>query len=123
MLNNLYQRFTRMQAGQNPVNASDVSDDLVTTPSASFRIAAGSGAFVSGSATIATGLNSVLSFAATLNGPTGFATGATEISDTIVSSITTGSVVVKGTFNAFVTGAATVSVSGTGGFFWVAYGT
>jgi hypothetical protein len=123
MLNNLYQRFTRMNAGQNPVNASDVSDDLMSTPSAAFRQAAGSGSLVSGTATIATGLNSVLSFNTILNGPTGFATGATEVSDIVVSSITTGSVVVKGTFNSFVTGAATISVSGTGGFFWQALGT
>ena len=86
------------------------------------KIAAGSGALVSGSATIATGLTSVLGFQATLNGPTGFTTGATEVSNLIVSTITTGSVVVKGVFNAFVTGAATLSSSGTGGFTWVAVG-
>lgn len=86
------------------------------------RFAAGSGALVSGTATIATGLASVLSFQATLNGPTGFATGATEVSNIIVSTITTGSVVIKGVFNAFVTGAATLSVSGTGGFTWTAVG-
>jgi len=123
MLNNFYQRYLRMQGNQNPVNASDVSDDLLSTPSAAFRQAAGSGTLVSGTATIATGLNSVLSFNTILNGPTGFATGATEVSDIIVASITTGSVIVKGTFNAFVTGAATISVSGTGGFFWQAMGT
>lgn len=86
------------------------------------RMAAGSGALVTGALTIATGLTSVLSFQATLNGPTGFATGATEVSNIIVSSITTGSVVVKGVFNAFVTGAATISVSGTAGFTWIAVG-
>lgn len=86
------------------------------------RIAAGSGNLVTGALTIATGLSSILSFQATLNGPTGFATGATEVSNIIVSTITTGSVVVKGVFNAFVTGAATISVSGTAGFTWLAVG-
>lgn len=94
----------------------------VATSTSGARTAAGSGTLVSGTATVATGLASVLSFIATLNGPTGFATGATEVSNIVVSSVTTGSVVVKGVFNAFVTGAATLSVSGTGGFFWQAVG-
>lgn len=90
--------------------------------STALYIKSGVGTFVSGAATIATGLDSVNAFVATIFGATGFATGATEISDTIISSITTGSVVVKGTFNAFVTGAATISVSGTGQFHWWAIG-
>lgn len=121
---NLYARFMRMNNGQNPVNAADVSDDIVSTPSASGpRVAAGTGTLVSGAATIATGLTSVTTFIGTMKGATGFATGATEVSGLNVSSITTGSVVVNGVFNSFATGAATISVSGTGTFTWIAFGT
>lgn len=86
------------------------------------KIAAGSGALVSGAVVVNTGLASVLAFVPILNGATGFATGATEVSDLLVSSITTGAVTVKGTFNSFVSGAASVSASGTGGFTWIAVG-
>lgn len=86
------------------------------------KIAAGSGALVSGSATIATGLTSVMSFHATVYGATGFATGATEVDEVIVSSITTGSVVCKGVFSIFSTGSRALSASGTATFYWHALG-
>ena len=87
------------------------------------KIAAGSGVLVAGTGTIATGLATVKGFAAAVRGATGFATGATEVHEIQVTSITTGSVAVQGLFNAFVTGAATLSVSGTATFNWVAIGT
>ena len=87
------------------------------------RIAAGSGVLVTGAATVATGLTTVKGFAAAVRGATGFATGATEVHEIQIVSITTGAVAVQGIFNAFVTGAATISVSGTAAFNWVAFGT
>ena len=89
---------------------------------AAIRYAHGSGALVSGTATIQTGLTTVLAFQATNFGSTGFATGATEVDDVIVSSITTGSVVCKGIFSDFSTGTRKVSASGTTTFYWVAFG-
>lgn len=86
------------------------------------KVAAGTGTLVTGAVVVATGLTSVLSFQATVYGATGFATGATEVDAVIVSSITTGAVTVKGLFNAFVTGARTISASGTATFYWVAVG-
>lgn len=96
---------------------------MTTTLTGAAKTAFGSGALVSGTATVATGLATVVAFNASIFGATGFATGATEVSDIIISSITTGSVVVKGTFTAFVTGATTISVSGTASFYWSAVGT
>mgnify|MGYP001560408055 CR=1 FL=1 len=87
------------------------------------KIAAGSGVLVSGIATVATGLTTVKGFSAAVRGATGFATGATEVHEIQIVSITTGAVAVQGVFNAFVTGAATISVSGTATFNWVAIGT
>lgn len=81
------------------------------------RIAAGNAAFVSGAATIATGLTSVLSVQIMILA-TGFATGATEVSDVVVSSITTGSVVIQG----YRLQTTTASASGTGTFYWLAVG-
>lgn len=88
-----------------------------------FRFANGSGTLVSGTGTIATGLATVAAFNATVYGATGFASGATEVHEIQVKSITTGSVVVQGIFNSFVTGAATISASGTATFYWLAMGT
>lgn len=122
MLNNLFQRFQRMQGGLNPVNASDVSDDLVSTPSTPFRFACGTGTLVSGAATIATGLNSVVGFVASVSTSGAFATGATEVNVIRATAIATGSVTVGGVFNSFATGAATASVSGTSTFAWFAFG-
>ena len=88
-----------------------------------FRFAAGTGTLVTGAVVVATGLTTVLACTTTQYGATGFATGATEVHTTFVKSITTGAVTVGGIFNAFVTGAATVSVSGTATFYWIAVGT
>ncbi len=86
------------------------------------KTAYGSGALVAGTGTVATGLATVSAFQAEVYGATGFATGATEVSNIMVVSITTGSVAVRGIFNAFVTGAATLSSSGTATFYWQAIG-
>ena len=87
------------------------------------KIAAGSGTLVSGVVTVDTGLTTVKGFSAAVRGATGFATGATEVHEIQIVSITTGAVAVQGIFNAFVTGAAPISVSGTATFNWVAIGT
>lgn len=83
----------------------------------------GSGALVSGVATVATGLASVNVFTATLTGTGAKTTGAAEIATLQVHTITTGAVIVQGFFNSFVTGTPTISVSGTNTFSWIAIGT
>ena len=93
----------------------------VQTSTSGARSAAGTGTLVSGAATIATGLTSVLSFTASLAGTGARATGATEVAQLSVLSITTGSVVVQGMYS---TAAATwvASASGTSAFYWQAVG-
>ena len=122
MLNNLYQRFTRMNAGQNPVNASDVSDDIVSTPSTSFRIAAGTATMVTGTVTIATGLVSVAGFVAEFNA-SGAGTG-TSGNQQIVGVATTGSVLATAFYvSAIGASGAIAAASGcTGTFSWIAFG-
>ena len=121
MLNNLYQRWTRMNAGQNPVNASDVSDDIVTTPSTgAFRQAVGTASLVSGAATIATGLNTVTDFQAAVNvQPNGTGAVSPQI---LVGVVTTGSVAVTAYFISSVTGATTIASGSSGTFTWCANG-
>jgi hypothetical protein len=86
-------------------------------------MAYGSGTLVTGAVTIATGLNTVSSFAASLTGTGAKTTGAAEVATLQVASIATGSVVVQGFFNSFVTGTPTISASGTATFNWIAIGT
>ncbi len=90
-----------------------------------FKMVAGSGALVSGTGTIATGLLTVQGITFTVNQPaTGtYTTGANEVHTINVVSVTTGSVAIQGVFNSLTTGAATASVSGTAGFRYVALGT
>ena len=117
----LQERFTRINAGRTVLGDGE---DLISTPTSSgYRMAFGTGTLVSGTATIATGLDTVVSFTANVNRTTSPATGAGEVSNIWIGTITTGSVVVTGAFNAFVTGAATVSASGTATFNWLAFGT
>ncbi len=89
------------------------------------KMAGGSGALVSGTGTVATGLTTIKGISFTVNQPaTGtYPTGVSEVHSINIVSVTTGSVVIQGVFNSFTTGAATVSVSGTAGFRWVAFGT
>lgn len=93
----------------------------VATSTSGARTAAGSGTLVSGAATVATGLASVLSIQLTLSGTGARATGATEVAQLSVLSVTTGSVSVIGMYS---TAAATwvTSASGTSGFYWSAVG-
>ena len=123
MLNNLYQRWTRMNAGQNPVNASDVSDDIVTTPSTAFRFAAGTGTMVTGTATIATGLTSVVAFVADFTS-SGAGTG-TSGNQQIYYAATTGSVLATAFYISAVgaSGAVAAASGSTGTFAWFAVGT
>mgnify|MGYP001563936989 CR=1 FL=1 len=120
---NLQQRLAKLNSGR-VGNVAEVSDDLVSTPTTSgWRVAAGTGVLVTGAVTVSTGLDTVRSFTASLSRSTGFATGASEVNALLVGAITTGDVVVTGAFNAFVTGAATLSASGTSTFYWIAFGT
>lgn len=123
MLNNFYQRYVRMNAGQNPVNASDVSDDLACTPSTNFRVANGTATLVSGAVVVATGLNTITAFIGTVKTATGFTPGATEAAWVTMVSSTTGAATVNGLYANATTGATTVSVSGTAAFTWIAFGT
>ena len=119
-------RMNRAIQGNAGQNASDVSDDLVSTPSSSGpRVAAGTGTLVTGAVVVATGLATVTAFTASVKEPaTGtYTTGANEVHSINVKSITTGAVSVDGVFNSLATGAATVSVSGTATFYWIAFGT
>lgn len=88
----------------------------------SFRFSHGSGALVTGSVTVQTGLTTVYAFQSTCFGPTGFATGATEVDHIVVSSIATGAVTCKGVYSDFATGTRKLSSSGTATFYWVAFG-
>ena len=119
---NLQQRLTKLNSGQIG-NVAEVSDDLVSTPTTNgWRTAAGSGTLVSGTATIATGLDTVRSFTASLSRTTGAASGVTEVDSIYVGTITTGSVVVTGAYAA-ATGVTIMSASGTSVFYWLAFGT
>lgn len=86
------------------------------------RIAAGSANFVSGVAAVNTGLTTVLAFQAELSA-TGYATGATEITDAVVSGAITptgGATVVN--VQGYRLATTTASASGTGLFYWTAVG-
>lgn len=89
---------------------------------ASFKFAHGTGALVTGSVIVQTGLTTVYMFNATVSGPTGFASGATEVDHVIAASITTGAVTVKGVYSDFSTGTRKLSASGTASFTWFAIG-
>ena len=137
----LFDRYKQMQYQTSAPSASDSADlvdvsstqtitnkvgyliDKTSATTATGTIAYGTGTLVTGAVVVATGLATVTAFTATISGPSSFATGATEADTVMVSSITTGAVTVKGVFNAFVTGAATISVSGTAKFYWIAIGT
>ena len=121
---NLQQRLTAMNSGRVNNFEAEVSDDLISTPTAaSYRVAAGTGTLVTGSVVVATGLNTVLAFTASVSRSTGYATGATEVNIINVGSITTGAVTCTGAYNSYTTGAATLSASGTSVFYWIAFGT
>ena len=87
-----------------------------------FRFAAGTGALVTGTLVVATGLATVLSFAAALSGTGNGASGATETVTIRVSSITTGAVSVVGSYQG-ATGTSIVSAAGEETFYWLAVGT
>lgn len=110
-----------VRAGTSAKNTNPYIQDASGTDAV--RMAVGTSALVSGTGTIATGLNTVTAFIATITGPASYTTGANEVNEIVVASITTGSVSVQGLFSSFVTGATTKSVSGTAAFAWLAYGT
>lgn len=115
--NSLWNRLSRIQGGTN-IQSGDLAD-LVD----SNHVAAGTGTLASGTATIATGLNAVTAFHATMIGTGATATGATEVERIVVVSITTGSVVVNGSYHSGTAAVSVQSVSGTGTFYWIAIGT
>ena len=94
----------------------------VATSTSGARFAAGTGTLVSGTVIVATGLTSVLSFAASLSGTGAAATGATEVTELFVASITTGAVTVNGSYHSATAAVNVQSVSGTSAFYWVAVG-
>lgn len=130
---NLLNRFARIQQGGSPGDATDLVDvtnglnqlqaikDITQTGAG--KIAYGTGTFVSGTVTIATGLTLCTAFAATLIGTGATATGATEIERCVVSSISTGAVVVNGSYHSGTAAVCVQSVSGTAAFYWLACGT
>lgn len=105
-----------------PAGSGSTQVALVTAVAASgAKVVGGSGALVTGAATIATGLTSVLGFSANMVGqPTG--TGAASNQILTISSITTGSVVVAAYAVSSVTGATVAASTSTGSFYWTAVG-
>lgn len=133
---NLNARFMRMNQSSNPVTAADVADLVDTsgglsqlqaikdlTNTGAGKLAFGTGAFVSGTVVVATGLTLCSTFIATLIGTGATATGATEIERAVVASITTGAVTVNGSYHSGTAAVCVQSVSGTASFHWLAYGT
>ena len=85
------------------------------------KVAGGSGALVTGTLTINTGLTSISSFQTTLLTQPN-ATGAAS-HQILVATITTGSALVTAYSISSVTGATTAANTSTGSFAWLAYGT
>lgn len=101
-----------------PAGTGTTEQALIQGSATGAKIVGGLGTFVSGAATIATGLTSIVSFQAELLGAS-FATGATEVTAAVVTGApATGSVVVQG----YRLNTQTVSASGTGQFYWLAIG-
>ena len=87
-----------------------------------FRTAVGSGALVTGTLVVATGLTSVAGFVAIPTAqPTGTGTASNQI--LAATSITTGAVTVTAYSVASVTGGTTAANTSTGTFYWLALGT
>lgn len=131
----LWNRLSRIQGGTNlqPGDNSDLVDtsqgltqiqglkDLTNTGSGKFS--AGTGTLVTGTIVIATGLTLCTSFTATMIGTGATATGAAEVERVTVASITTGAVSVVGSYHSATAAVMVPSASGTGSFYWQAYGT
>lgn len=132
---NLYNRMVRVNSGtatqgSDAADLVDVTNGLAQlqglkdiTNTGSGKIAYGTGTFVSGTVTVATGLTLCSSFIATLIGTGATATGATEIERVVVVSITTGAVVCNGSYHSGTAAVMVQSVSGTAAFYYVACGT
>ena len=131
----LWNRLSRVQGGTNLL-AGDNSDLVDTsqgltqlqaikdlTNTGAGKLAYGTGALVTGSVVIATGLTLCTAFAATLIGTGATATGATEVERLVVASITTGAVTVNGSYHSGTAAVTVQSVSGTASFYWMAAGT
>ena len=101
---------------------TELAVNLAATASG-FRTAVGSGALVSGSLVVATGLTSVLGFTA-LNSviPTG-ATGNLVPQILVANSITTGAVTVTAYSVSSVSGALVAATGSSGSFYWIGFGT
>ena len=117
-LNNLTQRLVNMNAGR------DRGTNLLETAAIDgpFRFAAGSGALVTGSLVVTTGLNSVTAFTCSLNSSGDTATGATDAEQVRVTAITTGAVTVGKLTHSATAAIALATASGTASFYWIAIG-
>lgn len=121
--NNLYNRFMRLQGGgSSSITPTDSQDDLVSTPSAGPRLAAGTATMVTGTVTIATGLANVVAFFAEFNA-SGAGTG-TSGNQQIIGTITTGSVLATAFYVSAIgaSGAIAAASGSTGTFSWLAFG-
>lgn len=108
-----------------PTIASSSSIPYVqdATGAGSIKVARGTGTFVTGTVVIATGLDTVDAFVATLEGTGAGTSGASEIERVNVSSITTGAVSCVGSYHSATAGTSVISASGTSTFRWIAFGT
>lgn len=88
----------------------------------SLKLAAGTGALVSGAATIATGLSNILGYSVDGGGNPSGATAAAS-PQLLTAVATTGSLAVTAYAVTSVTGAVTASTGATGSFSWFAFGT
>lgn len=132
---NFFNRFSRVNQGYGSTSGDaadlvDVTNGLNQlqaikdiTQTGAGKIAYGTGTFVSGTVTVATGLTLCTAFAATMIGTGATATGATEIERVVVASITTGAVVCNGSYHSGTAAVCVQSVSGTASFYWLACGT
>lgn len=132
---NLLNRLARVQGGTSNLSGDaadlvDVTSGLAQlqaikdiTQTGAGKIAYGTGTFVSGTVTIATGLTLCTAFAATLIGTGATATGVSEIERVVVASITTGAVLCNGSYHSGTAAVSVQSVSGTASFYYVACGT
>lgn len=116
---NLTQRIVDVNQGR------DKGADMMEAASdaGAWRVACGTGTLVTGALVVATGLNSVVGFNATVKATGATASGATEVESIRVQTITTGAVSVVGIYHSATASIALESVSGTSVFYWTAIGT
>lgn len=121
---NLAGRYNRAIHGtDNPLGGGADILESVSDGGVYYRLAAGTGTLVTGTIAVATGLNAVTAFTASLNSSGDTATGASEVTSLRVNTIVTGSVTVAGLYHSATTNIDIASASGTSNFYWIAVGT